>query len=94
MISFSGLIGASNNGQFITVAVFRDSTFIGATMCSVTAGGNVNSTSVLVTDAPATTSSVTYSLRIGTNANTWYINRRSVELTFGGMNSGWSIQEI
>ena len=86
-------VSASTNNNVHTCAVFRGSTFIGGAIQTFASGGNSNAISICLTDAPATASPVTYQIRYGTSANTWYVNRRVAENTYGGVQSGFEIQE-
>lgn len=93
----------SSNGAHITAAVFRDTTCIGvASLESATKGlvllalanADGQSLNIRTTDSPATESPITYSIRIGTTAGTWFVNR-TASATYGGVGSmGWSITEI
>jgi hypothetical protein len=79
------------------LALFRTiggvSTYLGGTLQIVASGTNSSTLSVNITDLPNTTSPVTYSVRVGTTSGTWYVNRRSSEITYGGLNTGWAIWE-
>jgi hypothetical protein len=93
-INFTGVVDASSSARSIIVAVFRNTTFIGYSMAYISTTGGGQSLSIHITDAPATTSNVTYSCRIGASANTWYLGR-GASATMGGANSsGWEIKEI
>jgi len=92
-VQMSISVSASTNNNVHTCAIFRGSTYIGGAIQTFASGGNSNAISITLTDAPATVSPVTYSARYGTSANTWYINRRTSENTYGGVNSGFEIQE-
>jgi hypothetical protein len=92
-IQVSLSVSASTNNNVHTCAVFRGTTYIGGAIQTFASGGNSNAISICLTDVPATVSPVTYTIRYGTNANTWYINRRVAENTYGGVQSGWEIQE-
>jgi hypothetical protein len=92
-VQMSLSVSASTNNNVHTCAIFRDSTYIGGAIQTFASGGNSNAISITLTDAPATASPVTYSARYGTSANTWYINRRVSENTYGGVQSGFEIQE-
>lgn len=86
-------VSASTNNNVHTAAFFRDNTYIGGAIQTFASGGNSNAMTVIITDIPNTTSPVTYSIRYGTSANTWYINRRTTENTYGGVQSGWRLEE-
>ena len=88
------MVAGSNNGTFITLAVFRDNVFIGGTLQVVQSSSNSATLSFSITDKPNTTSPVTYQVRVGINSNTWYVNRRNSEITYGGnINTGWVMGE-
>jgi len=93
-MSFSVPASASTNNNVHTAAFFRGTTYLGAAVQTFSSGGNSATISFCITDSPATTSSITYSIRYGTSANTWYVNRRSTENTYGGLNSGWLLEEF
>ena len=87
----------SVNNANTTMALFRTiggvSTFLGAALQITNSSTNSATLSICITDAPNTTSNVVYSLRIGSNTGTWFINRRTSEDTYGGLKSGWAIWE-
>ncbi len=89
-------VAASNNNTH-TAALFRTvngvSTYIGGVIQTMYSG-NSEGVGFVITDVPGTTSPVTYSVQYGTTGNVWYINRRTNENTYGGVQSGWSIQEV
>lgn len=93
-ITFNVSASASTNNNAHTAALFRNSTYIGGAIQTFSSGGNSATVAFNIIDQPNTTSPVTYSIRYGTSANTWYINRRMVENTYGGVRSGWSIDEF
>ncbi len=94
VISLGLSVSASTNNNVHTAAVFRNNVYIGGAIQTFSSGGNSNAISVIITDLPNTTSPVTYSIRYGTSANTWFINRRTTENTYGGVQSGWSLEEF
>lgn len=85
----------SSQDRFVTVAIFRGTTFIGAGSVFFTDADQPRTLSVAIVDSPATVSSVTYTCRIGVSAAaSWYVNRTSTA-TLGGTNpAGWTIQEM
>lgn len=91
-----GMAGSVNNENLI-LALFRTvagiSTYLGGTIQIVSSGGNSATLSFSITDSPATTNPVTYSVRVGSNTGTWYVNRRSSEVTFSGTQTGWVMWE-
>lgn len=90
-------VASSVNNANLSLALFRTvggvSTYIGGTLQIVSSGTNSATLSFSITDKPNTVSPVTYSLRVGTNTGTWYVNRRSGEITFGGLKTGWVMWE-
>lgn len=92
-IVFTPTVDASA-GRTITVAVFRGSTFVSASMY-YSFGASTGQIAINIIDAPASATAVTYSVRIGaSSAATWYVGRGSGQ-TLGGVNpSTWTITEI
>lgn len=89
VIQTSIACAGTTNNTFITTALFRGSTYVGGTMQIVQSSNNSATLSFSVTDKPNTTGSVTYSVRIGiSTSSTWYVNRRSSEITYGGLQTG------
>lgn len=86
-------VAASLNNANLTLALFRNNTYIGGTLQIVASGTNSSTLSFSITDLPATTSPVVYQVRVGTNTGTWYVNRRAAENTYGGFRTGWVIWE-
>lgn len=86
----------ANNGTVI-LALFRGSTCLETKIQQLEGSGLASafgSTAISfnVVDAPATTSSVTYSLRVGIDTGTWYFGR-TFEATHGGTSTGKYIVE-
>lgn len=94
IIQTSVPVASSNSNRVITIAAFRNNAYIGATMSYMSTSSNTQLTSLLIIDTPNTRSTITYQARIGINSGTWYVNRRQSEITFGGLNGGWSIIEV
>jgi hypothetical protein len=95
-IEFSGFVDSGTNNRYVTLTCFRGTTLIGLTSAYIASTNSPNAVCLRLMDNPNTTSSVTYSMRIGisTSGNTWYLGK-SQGATFGGTNwSGWSITEI
>jgi hypothetical protein len=90
-------VAASVNNANLTLALYRTvngvTTFIGGTLQIVSSGTNSSTLSFSITDKPATTLPVTYQIRVGTNTGTWYVNRRTSEITYGGLQTGWVMWE-
>ena len=95
VIQFAASFASGTASRTMTIAVFRGNTFIGCTTNLFDVANQNEPLSLNIVDSPATTSAVTYSIRIGTSSNaTWYLGRTSAA-TYGGTNpSGWIISEI
>lgn len=92
-IQFSGMVDTSNNGRYVTIAIFKDSSLLGFVSIYNVTANRPTAFSIIVNDIATSLSSVTYSCRIGANGNTWYLGRGATA-TMGGVNkSGWSIEE-
>lgn len=88
------MVAGSNNGTFITLALFRNGVFVGGTLQVVQSSSNSATLSFSITDKPNSTTPVTYQCRVGINSNTWYVNRRNSEITYNGqINTGWVMWE-
>jgi phage-related tail fiber protein len=95
LIEFNAIVDISVANATATVAIFRGSTFIGCGLASSgKSGAQPASLSVLILDTPATTSPVTYTVRIGTDAGTWYIGRTTTANFGGSTASTWTFREI
>jgi len=78
-------------------AVFRDSVCIGSTMLEDEGDDDPFTVSLLLIDSPATTSPVTYSLRVGSSSSggKWYINRIKYNKLNGTISkNGYVIEEF
>jgi len=89
--------GMGGGDMDIQIAVFRDSTCIGAMSTNVS-DYNQQQMAINIVDAPSTTSQVTYSARIGKwsgATGTWYVNRLQSS-RFNGMfaQQGYTLEEI
>ncbi len=100
-IKCSMTVAVSSNNMTSSAVLWRTigatTTFIGGVVNAFNAfiqASNVFAMSFNITDTPATTSPITYFMTYGSSGNTWYINRRNSENTYGGLNSGWTIEEI
>lgn len=68
-------VDTGNNARNVAITIFRGTTLVGMGVTNNTTAGRPQSLSVTFFDAPATTSDVTYNVRIGQNAaGTTYIN--------------------
>lgn len=95
MISATAYMDA-NSQKVIVMHIFRNNTPICSTAINVAGGSKPSTVSVQTTDAPATTSAVTYSCRVGlATSGTWYVNTDSAPY-FNGLlvNNGYRITEI
>lgn len=94
--SFTGTVDSSASSKSIIFTLFRDNICIGSTACFVSSSGRTNNMSIDIVDMPATTNTVTYSLRIGTNtSSTWYLNRSAGGIILGGSSaSQFSVMEF
>jgi hypothetical protein len=63
------------------------SAFNGIGMASSSYTNAMFNCGVIFLDSPATTSATTYKLQAAANGGTTYVNRRGVDLTFGGFSS-------
>lgn len=93
VIQTSVSAAASNNKANLILALFRGSTYLGATVQVASSPNNSATLTINITDKPNTTSPVTYQVRVGVSTGTWYVNRRTGEVTYGGLNNGWVIWE-
>lgn len=94
-IIFDTEIDVSGRDKNVTISIFRGSTLIGLRTTSASGYSGVSPTcmSINLYDYPNTTSSVTYSCRIGIDSGTWYLGQGNAQ-TMGGNNpSWWSVKE-
>jgi hypothetical protein len=94
-VQFSGIGDLSNTSAYLILSLFRGTTFIGMSiLASGKQGADFTNTLVInIIDLPAVTTPVTYSVRIGASAGTWYFGRGQAA-TFGNAAlSHWSIKE-
>jgi hypothetical protein len=95
-IEFSCISDSSNTGSANIFSLFRDNTLIAvASATSAGAGGNKpGQVSLIYNDTTTSLAAVTYQVRVGNEAGTWYVGRGS-GATFGGTTtSGWKIDEV
>jgi len=97
VIQSSIMLAASKRKANLTLAVFSTvggvDTYLGGTVQIAASGKNSATLSCSLTHAPATTGPVTFSIRVGTTKGTWYVNRKSNGVTYGGTNTGWVLWE-
>ena len=95
-IELAGMVDSGSQNRYVTMTVFRGTTFIGAVSNFFNNANQPQAFSIMITDSPNTTANVTYSIRIGTSSagSTWYLGRGGLA-TFGGTNpTGWAIIEV
>jgi hypothetical protein len=92
-IDFQCLVDSSNSGRGITVAIFRNMTFLGWNTCWVDSN-KPQSLGIKIVDHPGSTAAVTYSARVGNSntGNTWYVGRTK-DNTMGTNTAAWTINE-
>lgn len=84
--SFSAtfMVDSNTSNRNVGVALFRDNTCVYSNVTNVTAGRPVN-LNIEAFDTPNTLSPVTYTIRLGVNANaTWYLNQTNAGANNGG----------
>jgi trimeric autotransporter adhesin len=84
----------SANNHNITLAIFRGTTLVGLVTGNIATSGRPITLGITSVDAPATTSTITYTVRVGTDAGgTTTINRNN-GATFNAGISAFVITEI
>lgn len=84
--SFSAEVTTGN--RYVIAAVFRNSTCIGTSLYRFGNSGYITPFQFLIIDLPNTTSTVTYSCRVGiSNSATWYVNREAASILNGTLAS-------
>lgn len=85
-IKFNGsfVVDQTNNGRAVIAFFFRNSVCIGTTSAWIQTSGNPTNLSFQFVDSPATTATTTYSIRVASTANTWYVSQSSAGARFGG----------
>ncbi len=87
-INWTSYVDVSNNNHNIVCAIFRETTCIYATSLNIATAARPDILAVHFIDSPATSGSVTYSIRIGADtATTWYIGQLSNGNNFPGVTS-------
>ena len=95
-IEMAGMIDSGTAARSVTIAVFRGTTFIGATSSYFPNASQQRPFTLKIVDVPNTTSAVVYSMRIGTSSSgsAWYLGRGTTA-TLGGANpTAWIITEL
>ena len=88
-------VDLSANNKVLIASLFRGSVNIGSAVFFSTGGARPNTMAMSVVDLPASTSAQTYSMRVGGDTVTWYINSVSAGTNLGGaLVSDWMIREI
>jgi len=95
VINLAAIIDSSASHRAVTLALFRDNVCINVISNFIEESKKHNSMSLIYADAPATTSAITYSVRVGISYKaTWYL-AQSRYYKFGGAGaSSWHINEI
>lgn len=85
-IHLSGNVDTGSNGRGIIFALFRGTTCIDVSTVWVVAAGDLNGMGFTYTDSPATTSAITYSIRVGIfgGGGNWYVVNDNSGIGFGG----------
>jgi len=94
-IEFSSVVGADGAPKMVTVTVFRNSTLITAVGRAINNATRPADLSFVFVDQPATTSPITYTIRIGVDSSSWYLNSDVAGKNYGGMmKTSWIIDEL
>lgn len=94
-VPFTVDCGTSN--RVVITTLFRNAVNIGSALFFATGGGRPATTTLSVTDSPATLSPVVYSMRtgIGSGTGNWYVNSTSAGNNLGGsLVSSYQITEV
>ena len=90
-------VDSANNNKNMTMAVFRDTTLVAVSSINIATANRSQTLGVVFTDSPATTSPVTYTVRVGrSDAGTSYVNLNG-GYNFGnaaGVKTAFTIQEF
>ncbi len=85
IFDFSTYMSSGSNTRYVTAALFRGTTCIGASTQLATSANAPYMLVIREVDTPGVTTPITYSLRIGVSSNaTWYIGQTTTG-TFGGV---------
>jgi len=90
-------VDVSTSNRIVICSLFRGTLNIGSAVFFATGGGRPTTLCLAVSDSPATTAPVTYSMRagIGGGGGTWYINLTNAGNDLGGtLVSSYEITEI
>ena len=85
-VQFNGLLASNTAGAFTVIALFEDSTCVGANWIRQAASGTAIA-SLLFQFTPSSTNAATYSLRVGPGATgTSFVNQdNAAAFTLGGL---------
>jgi len=94
-IQFSGIGDLSSTSAYMTVSIFRGTTFIGMSMLASGKQGTdfTSGFGITVIDTPGVLTPVTYTARVGVNIGTWYLGRGQAATFANAALSYWSIKE-
>jgi hypothetical protein len=90
-------VDSSTSNRIVIASLFRGSLNIGSAVWYATGGGRPTTITLAVSDSPATTNQITYSMRVGIGAGsgTWYVNSTSAGNDLGGaLVSSYEITEV
>lgn len=88
-------VDSSNTNRNVQIAVFRNSTLVGTASSVVTTSGRPQTLGILINDSPATTSPITYSVRIGASGTgTTYVNQGSTYSLGSSGKSSFTVDEL
>lgn len=86
VIESAAIVDSSVSSATITMALFRNSTYIGHTSVYVRSASNIQQLAMKIVDVTTSLTPVVYSVRIGIDiTGTWYVGR-GVTATMGGTN--------
>jgi phage-related tail fiber protein len=87
-IALSAFVDSNSSNRNVTVAVFRGTQCIGASMVNIGTAGRPEAISINLVDSPSIASAITYTVRLGTSSSaTWYLNQSSAGANYGGMST-------
>lgn len=85
----------SNTNRSVQLAVFRNNVLVGTSSSVITTSGRPQTLGILINDAPATTSTLVYTLRIGANGTgTTYVNQSGTYTLGNSGKSSFTIDEL
>ena len=82
-VNFSLVLSASDNNSIITVALFRDSTLVTVSAVELPNNASPGNLNMLFLDSPNSTENLVYSVRVGINKGSWYVNSNAAGNNYG-----------